>query len=69
MAFITAIRDSIKNLVHSSSPVKPQEGLTAKVASEIRAAGEKMKPLKKDIYSPKVMYDDLERSMFNKCAS
>lgn len=68
MAFITAIRDSIRSIVHSGSPVKTQEGLSAKVVSEIRTAGERIKPLKEDIYGPKVMYDDLERSMFEKPA-
>lgn len=68
MAFIVKISESISSLIHSGSSIKPKEGLANKVASEIRIAGEKLKPLKEDVYGPKVMYDDLERCMIEKRA-
>lgn len=68
MAFIGKITESIRGLIHSSSPIKPNEGLSTKVASELRVAGERLKPLKEDMYGPKVMYDDLERCMIEKRA-
>lgn len=60
------ISRAFRSMFQSKSAHRVSEGLITKDLSEIRAAGKKLRPTKKDIYGPKFMSDELERQMTEK---